>query len=132
MILQDTHVLLWWETGNRRLGPQCRHILETALREGQAAVSAISFWELSMRAAKGHLELPFAIDAWRQELLQRGIVEIPVDGDIAIRAGLLRDMHGDPADRIIVATAQDGHQLMTADRQILGWGGDLLSINARS
>lgn len=85
-----------------------------------------------MRAAKGHLELPFAIDAWRQELLQRGIVEIPVDGDIAIRAGLLRDMHGDPADRIIVATAQDGHQLMTADRQILGWGGDLLSINARS
>ena len=85
-----------------------------------------------MRAAKGHLELPFAIDAWRQELLQRGIVEIPVDGDIAIRAGLLRDMHGDPADRIIVATAQDGHRLMTADRQILGWGGDLLSINARS
>ena len=131
MMLLDTHVLLWRETGNHRLGLQCRRILETALRERQAAVSAISFWELGMRVEKGQIELPFVLDMWRQDLLQRGIVEIPVDGDIGIRAGLLRDMHGDPADRIIVATAQDGHQLMTADRRILDWDGDLRTIDAR-
>lgn len=64
-------------------------------------------------------------------MLERGIVEIPIDGNIGIRAGLLQNMHGDPADRIIVATAQNGHQLMSADRQILDWDGDLLSIDAR-
>ena len=81
---------------------------------------------------KRRINLPEDPVDLRHRLLEQGLVEIPVDGDIAIRAGLLRDMHGDPADRIIVATAQDGHQLMTADRQILGWDGDLLSINARS
>ena len=81
---------------------------------------------------KRRINLPEDPVDLRHRLLGQGLVEIPVDGDIAIRAGLLRDMHGDPADRIIVATAQDGHRLMTADRQILGWGGDLLSINARS
>lgn len=131
MILTDTHVLLWQEIGDRRLGLQCRHTLETALSDGQAAVSAISFWELGMRVEKGQIELPFVLDAWRRELLQRGIVEIPVDGNIAIRAGFLEGMHGDPADRIIVATALEGHNLVTADQRILDWDGDLLRIDAR-
>ncbi len=45
-------------------------------------------------------------------------------------AGLLTDMHGDPADRLIVATALQGHQLATADRRILDWPGPLWCMNA--
>ena len=50
---------------------------------------------------------------------------MPVDGLIAARSVALSDFHDDPADRIIMATAQEGHQLITDDRQILDWSGPL-------
>ena len=56
---------------------------------------------------------PVVLPEWRARLLDEGLVEIPVDGTIATRAGLLPNMHGDPADRIIIATALEGHQLVT-------------------
>ena len=72
------------------------------------------------------------MDSWREELLQSGIVEIPVNGVIAARAALLTGMHGDPADRIIVATALEGHRLLTADTRILNWPGQLNRLDART
>ena len=84
-----------------------------------------------MRVRKGQLRLPSNLHALRERLLTDGLVEIPVDGRIATRAGLLSDLHGDPADRIIVATALEGHTLVTADQQILDWGGDLDRLDAR-
>lgn len=131
MILLDTHVLIWQEQGDVRLGRQTRRVIERALQEDRAAVSAISFWEVGMRVQKGRLDLLFDLGAWRRDLLDRGLIEIPVDGGIAARAGLLPDMHGDPADRIIVATALEGHQLVTADGKILRWPGPLGRLDAR-
>ncbi len=84
-----------------------------------------------MRVQKGRLDFLLDLSAWRQDLLNMGLNEIPVDGSIAARAGLLPDIHGDPADRIIVATALTGHQLVTADRAILRWTGPLKSMDAR-
>lgn len=130
-MLLDTHVLLWREQDDPRLGAQSREILEIALLENEAAVSSISFWEIGMRIQKGQIEFPYNLDDWRKDLLEQGLVEISVDGAIAIRAGLLQNMRGDPADRIIVATALGGHQLMTADRHILALPGDLLTLDAR-
>lgn len=130
MILLDTHVLLWQEQGDRRLGPQARRAVARALAEGQAAVSAITFWEIGMRMQKGQLALRFELDAWRRDLLDQGVSEIPVNGRLAARAGLLPDMHGDPADRLIVATALEGHQLITADERILAWPGALDRLHA--
>jgi PIN domain nuclease of toxin-antitoxin system len=57
-------------------------------------------------------------------------VEIPVDGEIGIRATGLADFHGDPADQLIVATALGGHQLVTADERILDWPGALGRLRA--
>ena len=83
-----------------------------------------------MLCAKGRLELLVDLGTWRMSLLNEGLVEVPVDGEIAARASSLRDMHGDPADRMIVATALAGHQLVTADRRILGWSGRLNRLDA--
>ena len=130
MILLDTHVLLWHERGDDRLGPEARREVDRARLEHDAAVSAISFWEVGMRARKGHLELRVELDAWRRDLLDHGLVEIPVDGAIAARAGLLPDLPGDPADRLIVATALEGHRLVTADRRMLDWPGRLSLLPA--
>ena len=131
MILLDTHVVVWVRTDDDRLGPRARGQVEAALQEGNAAVSAITFWEAGMRVQKGRLSLGRGLDAWRQELIETGVVEIPVNGVIAARAGLLTEMHGDHADRIIVATALEGHRLVTADDRILRWGGDLNRLDAR-
>ena len=51
------------------------------------------------------------------------MVEIPIDGELAIEAAALPGLHGDPADRLIIATALRGHRLITFDRQIREWPG---------
>ena len=131
MILLDTHVLFWLRFGDAKLGRRARAVIDRATGEGSAAVSASTFWEAAMLRRKGRLDLPDDIAAWRVSLLRDGLVEIPVDGAVAIRAGLLRDLHGDPADRFILATALEGHQLITADTRLLDWPGDVARLDAR-
>ena len=122
MILLDTHVLIWLDEGNTRLGRATLKKINAALIEGNLAVSAISFWEVAMLAQKDRVEIRMEIDVWRRELLESGLNEIPLLGTIAVRAGGLLDFHGDPADRMIVATAlETPATLVTADEKILAW-----------
>ena len=79
---------------------------------------------------KGRINFPEGLGLWRREQLGQGLIEIPVDGEIGIRANELPDFHADPADRLIVATALGGHQLVTADRQLLSWPGPLSRLDA--
>ncbi len=130
MTIADTHALVWLWTGDDRLGPNARATIDSALRDGDLAVSAMTFWEVAMLRAKDRLDFPENVNAWRRELLGQGLIEIPVDGVIGIRANELPDFHADPADRIIVATSMDGHQLVTADRRILDWSGQLRCVDA--
>ena len=83
-----------------------------------------------MLVSRGRFELDLNLDDWRETLIGGGLVEIPLTGDIAIRAGRLPNLHGDPADRIIVATALEDHHLVTADRIILNWQGELVRVRA--
>ena len=131
MTVADTHALIWLWTGDSHLGQSARQTIDRALRNGELAVSAMTFWEVAMLRAKGRLDFPEDVTAWRRELLGQGLIEIPVDGDIGIRANALADFHADPADRIIVATAMGGHRLVTADERILAWTGSLGRLDAR-
>ena len=131
MILADTHALIWLRTGDARLGAVARRALDNALRDEEFAVSAMTFWEVAMLRSKDRLDFPEDVGLWRRELLRQGLAEIPVDGDIGIRANALPDFHADPVDRIIVATAQAGHRLVTGDERILAWGGNLARLDAR-
>ena len=131
MILLDTHVLIWSRQDDAPIGPQCRELIELSLAEGDLAASAFSFWEVAMLSEKGRLEVARDIFSWRNGLLEDGLFEIPVDGQIGIRANNLPNFHPDPADRIIVATALEGHRLITADEMILNWGGNLDRLDAR-
>ena len=130
MIILDTHVIIWLRTGDQRLGPRANGEIANALMVDNAAISAISFWEIGMRIQKNQINLGLTLDAWRRALIEDGLIEIPVDGVIAALAGLLTELHGDPADRLIVATALGGHRLVTADRRILDWPGNLDRLDA--
>lgn len=130
MILLDTQVMLWLRSGDPKLGRQARLAIDQAWRSDGVAVSAISFWEVGMLKEKGRLKFLEDVSMWRQEQLAQGMIEIPVDGDIGARAAELQNLHGDPADRIIVATALNGHRLVTSDRRILDWPGALNRLRA--
>ena len=131
MILLDTHVLVWLWTGASHLGKSTRRIMDVALRNQVLAVSAMTFWEVAMLRNKGRLDFTEDVGLWRRELLGQGLAEIPVDGEIGIRANALPGFHADPADRIIVSTALEGHRLLTADAGILRWSGNLNRLDAR-
>ena len=131
MLIMDTHTLVWLRYGDSRLGNDARRESELAWRNNDAAVSAFTFGEVAMLRAKDRVDSPDDVAAWRRELLGQGLIEIPVDGDIGIRANTLANFHADPADRIIVATALGGHRLVTADERILGWSGSLDRLDAR-
>ena len=130
MTILDTHICVRLVTGNRRIGPRAARRIRTATANGTIAFSAISIWEIAMLLQKNRLVSGMTADQWRQNLLDSSLHEIPVDGIIAARAGSLDNIHGDPADRIIVATALAGHQLITDDELILNWGGPLNRIPA--
>ncbi len=124
MILLDTHVLIWLDEGSSRLGKKSRKAIDDALREDRLVVSAISFWEVAMLVQKGRLQLERDLMSWRNELLQRGLGEVPISGMIGIQAASLAGFHGDPADRFIVSTALVTHAtLVTGDERILKWRG---------
>lgn len=132
MILLDTHALIWLDSGSSRLGVNAHHLIDQSLKDNDLFVSAISFWEVGMLVEKGRLKLQLDLFVWRLSLLDNGLQEIPLQGDTALSSACLSDFHGDPADRIIVATAiRAGASLCTADEKILNWKEKLLRLDAR-
>jgi PIN domain nuclease of toxin-antitoxin system len=121
-MLLDTHVLVHYAGDDRRLGKRARTAIDRALSRDELFVSALSFWEIAMLVAKGRLALDITVTAFRAAALATGIQEAPLDGEIAIAAGELPDHHGDPVDRMLVATALvRGLVLLTADTTLLDW-----------
>ncbi len=72
------------------------------------SLSAISVWEVSLKVRKGKLALAVSLEEWLRLTLRPSFVQIlPIDADIARAANELPgDLHEDPADRLVVATAR--------------------------
>lgn len=103
MILLDTHAWLWWAADRPKLSRAARQRLA---REREVAISAISAWEAAMLVRKGRLH--FRGDTRTAIATLLGVPHlrvVPVSADVATEAGLLDGFHGDPGDRLIVATA---------------------------
>ena len=121
MILLDTHAVIWLAI-DQGLGKQSQRIADKALADDRLAISAFSFWELAMLIAKRRLRALKSAGEQRAKLLAAGIHELPLTGEIAILAAELENLNGDPADRIIAATAiAHDATLMTADSNLLRW-----------
>ena len=122
MIVLDTHVLVWADSDDRKLGRKARALIDQLWVIGKVAVPAIAFWEVGLLQARRRLDLPASVREWRDAVLAAGAIELPLDGAIAVRALDLSGLHDDPADRFIVATALvHGAALMTADERLLDW-----------
>ena len=84
VILLDTHAAVWFTTDSG-LGKRSQAIADKALADDQLMVSAVSFWEVAMLIAKGRLRsIKSALDL-RDIVLNAGINEIPLTGNVASR-----------------------------------------------
>ena len=133
MIL-DTHVLIWFVEGDERLGMRTRGDIEAAT--APILISAITPWEIAMLAEKERIALGQNVRSWIADVLTRdGISLAALEPDIAVESTRLPgQIHNDPADRIIIATARHhAVPLLTVDKAILAYGatGHVNVVDAR-
>lgn len=130
-VLLDTHTMLWLTSENPRLGKRARQLALAALAEGRLFVSVISFWEVALLIARGRLDFDTDAARLRTDVLSTGIQELALAGPAALAAAML-DLHPDPADRFIAATAVvHDAALVTADERLLGWKHSVKRHDAR-
>jgi len=120
LILLDTCALIFDALTPERLTPLAREALERGEAEGTLACADITLWEIAMLVGKGRLD-PGVDSATfcRLALDARRVSVLPITPEIA-RASIEIDLpHGDPADRLIAATA-DAYAavLVTIDKNL--------------
>lgn len=125
VIVLDTHVLVWWLSGAPLLSPAASQAIAQSVSAERVLASTISVLEISTAVRRGRLQLSMPVAQWLADA--RLLPELrfePVSTEIAHLAGSFgEEMHGDPADRLIAATAVVlGVPLVTADERLRGSG----------
>lgn len=122
-LLLDTHILLWSLLEPRRLGPRLRRILERPASE--LWLSPISAWEILLLSESGRLRIVPAFDEWMTKAVETlSLQEAPLTAEVVSAAANVTIPHGDPADRLLAATARYYDlKLVTADERLLEGSG---------
>ena len=131
-LLLDTHVWVWVMEGKPVFQEKFLKSLQNQQDNDGLLISPISIWEIGTLVEKKRLTLGMDRLDWVETAIQReGVNLAPLSPKIAIQSTRLPDgVHGDPADRILIATARE-HQatLVTCDRKILEFGkGKFLNV----
>ena len=121
-VLVDTHALLWWQAESPRLSRRAWAAIEAA---DQVLVRPIALWEVSMLCTKQRVQLDRPVEAWVNDLLALAARPAALSPRIVVLAGSLDDFHGDPADRIIYATAAvEQLTLISKDQRMIDYAAD--------
>ena len=124
-LLLDTHYWIWLQSGETtRFTPAILKAIVHASATGSLLLSVISVWELGMLEAKRRIHLHMPCEQWVAEALATpGLTVAPLTPEIALESTRLPDsFNGDPADRIIVATARRHRaRLLTKDRTLVAY-----------
>ncbi len=113
-LLIDTHALLWWLTGHRRLPEVVQ--ARIADPETRVLVSAVCAWEIAIKRALGKLEAP---DGLLEVVEESGLEWVPVEPAEAFAAGGLPLHHRDPFDRLLVAQAMERSTAIVSQDEML-------------
>ena len=119
-MLCDTHVLVWWALTPERLSRKAAQRMDEAREQSALACADISLWEIAMLLQRGRIQSPLQPEVFLQTLVKALMLQIyPITPKIAVIAQDDRFQHGDPADRIIAATAiTHDIELVTADKSL--------------
>jgi PIN domain nuclease of toxin-antitoxin system len=135
LVLLDTHAWVWLLNGDPKLNPKAVKAIERSISEGAVLLSAISPWEVAMLVSKSRLTLDRDVGEWVGTAVSiPGIRLEPISPEIAVASTRLPgNIHPDPADRLIAATARHFGVLLITDDQLLldyGTAGHLKSLKA--
>ncbi len=121
-LLLDTHALIWWWMGDRRLSLRARETLSAP--DVQVYVSAVTAWEVATKFRIGKLALPaFFVDDFEANIAEQGFRQLAVTVPHGRRAGMLPGAHRDPFDRILAAQSHiEDMPLVSDDRAISALG----------
>lgn len=122
MIMLDTHAWIWWTNESSKLSQDAFTTIQAKDRLG---VSIISCWEVAMLVAKQRIGFKMDVQDWIDMALELPKIQlIPLNPKSAVLSSRLPGtFHGDPADRLIVATCLNlGLSLITKDKRIARWG----------
>ena len=116
--LLDSHVLLWTFTDRKRLTQRALSLIEDDANELFA--SMVSLWELSLKVAKGKLELPGdSVQVLFDQIERTRMTLLPISQRHIIRSEKLPPHHGDPFERLLVAQAiEEDLVLLSADTKM--------------
>lgn len=107
-VVLDTHMWVWWLTPESGLRRAERDALDRTADARELYIAAISLWEVQLLYAKQRLDLPVPFAEWIARAADPRMVSVlPLDVDVILAVDSLPpSFHGDPADRLIVATAR--------------------------
>lgn len=116
-MLIDTHIWIWWMNDSADLPREARDFLDQL--DAPPFVADISLWEVGMLVSKQRITLKVPLLDWLSAAVQ-AVTVIPISPSIASRvSNMPESFHGDPADRLIVATALEMDvPLVTRDKKI--------------
>ena len=120
-ILVDSCAIIWLATGDRKLSKLARD----AMRDAELlCFSSISIWEIARLVKTGDLELPVSPTRLADLLVEQyEMKEFPINNAISLRASALPEIHKDPADRFIIATALlNDFTVVTGDHRFAEYG----------
>jgi PIN domain nuclease of toxin-antitoxin system len=119
-LLLDTHVFLWFISGNARLIPD-QHALRDPAND--VYLSVVSLWEATVKHSLGKLPLPDDPAVYVPTMRQRHAIEcLPLDEGSVMRLSDLPDFHRDPFDRMLICQAlHHGLTLVTADKKVAAY-----------
>jgi len=122
VIILDTHAWLWWVSNPALLSQNAQKAIDTAVSEKAVYISTISSWEVALLASKGRLKLSLDVPDWIDKTEALPFVNfIEINNRISVKSVQLPgNLHADPADRIIVASALTmDATIITKDQKLL-------------
>jgi PIN domain nuclease of toxin-antitoxin system len=114
--LLDTNAVLWWFEGSNRFKKSLRDSLTD--RRNAVFISAVTTWEISIKAAIGKLTLPEEPKSYlAPRIVRAGFTLLPVLAEHTYEVFSLPLHHLDPFDRLLIAQARMSDlSIVTADR----------------
>jgi PIN domain nuclease of toxin-antitoxin system len=119
-VLLDTHALLWWLEGSRRLSKRARAAI--ADESTEVLVSAASAWEIATKVRLGKLPSAASLPAMLAQVIrEQRFASLGISLEHGSRAGALGGTHRDPFDRMLIAQAQaENLDLVSNEGEIFG------------
>ena len=123
MIILDTHIWIWYLTGNQKIESKTVTKIDNFKLNDEVFISSISIWEVCKLNELHRIQFSIPFNNWLEIALKSQIYTLELNAEIFYDScSLPGEFHGDPADQMIVATSRvKKFDLITYDNKILNY-----------